>query len=95
MTIGAVIPQLLKNLDVDLGKLEWDFTAWVVERSRRCAEGFRTDPEYWRVIGEWQMKRDEKKTDSRVCPVEVDLILTSASAPASVNLESSSDILDR
>lgn len=60
MTIGVLIPQIQRELDVHLGTLEPGFTAWVVERSRRCADGFKTDPEYWRVIGEWQKRKDDK-----------------------------------
>lgn len=60
MTIGMLIPQIQRELDVHLGTLEPGFTAWLVERSRRCADGFKTDPEYWRVIGDWRKRRDDK-----------------------------------
>ena len=59
MTIGVLIPQIQKELHVNLGQHERGFTAWVVERNRKCADGFRTDPEYWRVLGDWQRRRDE------------------------------------
>lgn len=60
MTIGSLMAQFERELDFDLQRDDRLFAAWLEERSRKSAQGYRSDPEYWRVIAVWEKKKAEK-----------------------------------
>jgi hypothetical protein len=43
MTIGSLIGQFQKELDVYLMRLEPEFAAWLAERSWKSAQGYKSD----------------------------------------------------
>jgi hypothetical protein len=68
MTIGSLIGQFQKELDVYLMRLEPEFAAWLAERSWKSAQGYKSDPEYWRVIALWKKRKAAPAGHPRSAP---------------------------
>jgi hypothetical protein len=68
MTNGSLIGQFQKELDVYLMRLEPEFAAWLAERSKKSAQGYKSDPEYWRVIALWKKRKAAPAGHPRSAP---------------------------